>query len=316
MLDNIQQQIIQATKDKQKLQIIAKESKTKKLDTIDTIAMANYSGIVSYKPKELVITIKSGASIKEVNYELGKNNQQLIFTPQDFNNSTIGGAYSCNSSGSSSAFYGSLRDFVLGIRIIDGTGSLLRFGGEVMKNVAGYDVARMLVGSRGNYGVISDISFKVMPLVATTTYKIPTTIEDSLAIMHNFIKKLPLVALAYYNGFLYAQTNDYLSTSHKQILRDYQAKHSSCEIWLVFNPFNIPIAKNKKLISKYCTNTTPLDVNTIAIDWAGRKRYLLVDKNTKIVPNSNQKNILALERKIKTVFDPNNIFHSNECKQI
>ncbi len=310
MLDKIKQQIIQATKDKQKLQIIANESKVKKLNSIDTIIIKGYSGIVSYKPKELVITIKSGTSIKEVNYELNKNKQQLAFAPQDYNNSTIGGAYSCNSSGSSSAFFGSLRDFVLGLRIIDGTGVLLRFGGEVMKNVAGYDVARMLVGSRGGYGVIDSISFKVMPSIVTTTYKIPTNIGDSVAIMQSFIKTLPLVALAYYDCFLYAQTNNYLSTKHKQILNNYQAESCDCKVWLTFNPFNIS-AQNKKIIAKYCPNDTPLATDTIAIDWAGRKRYLLVDINNKESPDANQKNIIALEKRIKTVFDPHNIFHTS-----
>ncbi len=129
------------------LSITSKHSK----DT-NILSTAYYTGIVEYYPEELVITARAGTPIKAVQAELDKHNQTLLFTSDK---KTIGGAYA----------YGSkaLRDSVLGVKIIDGQGQLLNFGGQVMKNVAGYDVARLLVGAQGKMALIIQVSFKVLP---------------------------------------------------------------------------------------------------------------------------------------------------------
>ncbi len=114
----------------------------------------NYSGVEEYFSEELVITVKAGTLIADIQKTLAKNNQTLPFYIADENQS-IGAAYAIGAQ--------DLSDSVLGVQIIDGTGELLTFGGQVMKNVAGYDVARMLIGSEGRLAVIAQISFKVMP---------------------------------------------------------------------------------------------------------------------------------------------------------
>jgi glycolate oxidase FAD binding subunit len=114
----------------------------------------NYSGIQEYFSEELVVTVKASTLISEIQNVLAKNHQILPFYIED-NQQSIGAAYAKGAQ--------DLSDSVLGVQIIDGTGELLNFGGQVMKNVAGYDVARMLVGSEGQLAVVTQISFKVMP---------------------------------------------------------------------------------------------------------------------------------------------------------
>ena len=120
----------------------------------EILDMRSYSGVVEYFPEELVITVKAGTLIKDLNQVLRKNNQALPFYI-DNPEKTIGSLYSTAGS--------DLSDSVLGIQIINGKGDLLNFGGQVMKNVAGYDVSRLLVGSMGKLAVITQISFKVFP---------------------------------------------------------------------------------------------------------------------------------------------------------
>jgi glycolate oxidase FAD binding subunit len=120
----------------------------------ELLNMSSYSGVVEYFPEELVITLKAGTSIKEAKQVLAKNNQAFSFFVDDSDQS-IGSIYSTSGA--------ELSDSVLGIQIINGKGDLLNFGGQVMKNVAGYDVSRLLVGSLGKLAVITEVSFKVLP---------------------------------------------------------------------------------------------------------------------------------------------------------
>ena len=121
--------------------------------TIDS-GLYNASKIVQYHPEELVITVTSGTKISQIQTELEKNQQSLSFYIEN-PNKTIGSAFATGGT--------DLADSVLGAQIIDGRGDVLNFGGQVMKNVAGYDVARLLVGSQGKLALVTEISFKVMP---------------------------------------------------------------------------------------------------------------------------------------------------------
>ena len=125
-------------------------------------------GIVAYEPHELVITALAGTPLAEIERTLAAHGQMLAFEPPHFGESaTIGGCVAAGLAGprrSSAGYtYGSLRDFLLGARLLDGHGNVLSFGGTVIKNVAGYDVARILAGSLGILGVIVDVSLKVLP---------------------------------------------------------------------------------------------------------------------------------------------------------
>lgn len=123
-----------------------------------------YRGIVSYQPSELVITARCGTPLAEIQAVLYEHRQMLAFEPPDFDGqATWGGSLAAGLCGPRRASAGAVRDFVLGVRMLNGRGEHLRFGGQVMKNVAGYDISRALVGSQGVLGVITEASLKVLP---------------------------------------------------------------------------------------------------------------------------------------------------------
>ena len=135
----------------------------------ELVNISSYSGVVEYYPEELVITLKAGTVIKEINKELAKNNQAFPFfigNPEQ----TIGSLYATSGA--------ELSDSVLGVQIVNGKGELLNFGGQVMKNVAGYDVSRLLVGSMGKLAIITQISFKILPEKAAQNFQQEAPIKN------------------------------------------------------------------------------------------------------------------------------------------
>ncbi|MCP2066910.1 UNVERIFIED_ORG: glycolate oxidase FAD binding subunit [Pseudomonas reinekei] len=130
-------------------------------EILDTRA---HRGIVSYDPTELVVTARCGTPLSELAQALDAAQQMLPCEPPSFGDgATVGGMIACGLSGPRRPWSGSVRDFVLGTRVITGQGKLLRFGGEVMKNVAGYDLSRLMTGSYGCLGLITEVSLKVLP---------------------------------------------------------------------------------------------------------------------------------------------------------
>jgi len=122
------------------------------------------SGVISYEPTELVITVRAGTTISEINEALATHNQILAFEPPCFATSaTAGGMVACGLSGPRRPYVGAVRDFVLGLKCLNGKAEILNFGGQVMKNVAGYDVSRLMTGAMGTLGVLLEVSLKVLP---------------------------------------------------------------------------------------------------------------------------------------------------------
>ena len=144
----------------------------------------NHMGIEEYFPEELVITVRASTPIAEICTVLAENDQVLPFYIDDKTQS-IGAVYAVGAQ--------DLSDSVLGVQIIDGTGELLNFGGQVMKNVAGYDVARMLVGSRGQLAVVTQISFKVMPRQYVGELKFRAKTVERSALREEVEKRLKTV---------------------------------------------------------------------------------------------------------------------------
>ena len=131
-------------------------------EVLDT---TRYSGILSYEPSELVITVRAGTSLAEVEAALAQKGQCLPFEPPHFGASaTVGGMVAAGLAGPARASVGGVRDFVLGARLLNGKGEHLTFGGQVMKNVAGYDVSRLMASSMGQLGLITEVSLKVLPV--------------------------------------------------------------------------------------------------------------------------------------------------------
>jgi len=151
-------------------------------EILDTRAL---QGIVSYEPSELVVTVQAGTPLVELEAVLREKNQCLPFEPPHFGagHATVGGMVASGLSGPSRASVGGARDYVLGARFINGRGEHLTFGGQVMKNVAGYDVSRLMVGARGTLGLLTEVSLKVLP-VAPSEATLCFALEQEAALEH------------------------------------------------------------------------------------------------------------------------------------
>ena len=163
-----------------------------------------HQGIVNYEPTELVITARCGTPLAALESALAARRQFLACEPPNFAGATVGGAVAAGLSGPRRAAVGSLRDFVLGVKIMDGEGRVLKFGGEVMKNVAGFDVSRLMAGSLGTLGLILEVSLKVLPVPAgdaTLRFELPQ--DKALDAMNRWAgRPLPLVASCWQDGIL------------------------------------------------------------------------------------------------------------------
>ena len=194
--------------------------------TGETLSTSAYRGIVDYEPTELVITARAGTLLAEIEAALRDKGQMLAFEPPHFSTalpsplagsaplaslspegegkSTLGGCIAAGLSGPRRPYAGAVRDLVLGVRILDGNGADLRFGGQVMKNVAGYDVSRLMAGSMGTLGVILEVSLKTLPLPATEmTLHQQHNEADAIRLMNTWASQpLPISATAWSSGNL------------------------------------------------------------------------------------------------------------------
>lgn len=160
------EQVRVAAEKKQPLNIIGSGSKAFYGNPVDgeTLDLSGHSGIVRYEPTELVITARAGTPVNEIEQALAEQGQMLAFEPPKFGGkATIGGAIASGLGGPRRPWGGAPRDLLLGVNLLDGQGRSLHFGGEVMKNVAGYDVSRLMAGALGTLGVLLDVSIKVLP---------------------------------------------------------------------------------------------------------------------------------------------------------
>jgi glycolate oxidase FAD binding subunit len=180
-------------------------------DVLDTRA---YRGIVSYEPSELVVTVRCGTPLAELEAVLAEKGQCLAFEPPHFGEgATVGGMVAAGLSGPARAIVGAVRDYVLGARFVNGLGEHLTFGGQVMKNVAGYDVSRLMAGSWGTLGLITEVSLKVLPVApAEATLMIAGMSQKvALDLLHRWGgQPLPLNASAWVRDTTAQPVADYL----------------------------------------------------------------------------------------------------------
>jgi glycolate oxidase FAD binding subunit len=167
-----------------------------------------YAGLASYEPTELVVTARCGTPLAEVEAVLRENGQMLPFEPPHFGpHATFGGCIAAGLSGPRRASAGALRDFVLGVEIVDGRGRALSFGGQVMKNVAGYDVSRLVAGALGTLGLIAEASVKVLPMPAMElTFVLEMGQDEALDALNRWAgQPLPVSATAWRDGRLHVR---------------------------------------------------------------------------------------------------------------
>lgn len=171
----------------------------------EVLETRGHAGIVSYEPTELVVTARCGTPLLELEETLAGEDQFLPFEPPHFGaGATLGGCVAAGLSGPRRAAAGALRDYVLGVQVIDGRGRVLSFGGQVMKNVAGYDVARLFAGSLGTLGIIAEASIKVLPRPrAERTLALEAPLERALELLNRWGgQPLPISATAWLDGEL------------------------------------------------------------------------------------------------------------------
>lgn len=205
--DHLVEQVRDALSTKTPINIVGGNSKhfLGRSQPANSLSTIEHSGVVSYEPTELVVTVRSGTSMQSLNALLHDNGQMLPFEPPVLETGTIGGVLACALSGPARPFAGAARDYVLGMRVINGQAQALRFGGEVMKNVAGYDAARLQVGAYGTLGVLLETSMKVLPIpeVQITVQQELSQANDTTSVVEYMRQPLPISAASIVNKTLY-----------------------------------------------------------------------------------------------------------------
>ncbi|MBL0421310.1 glycolate oxidase subunit GlcE [Ramlibacter sp. AW1] len=166
----------------------------------ELLSTRGLSGVIAYEPSELVVTVGAGTPLAELEALLAAHGQCLPFEPPHFGGAaTVGGMVASGLSGPARASVGSVRDYVLGLKLVNGRGEMLVFGGQVMKNVAGYDVSRLMAGALGTLGLITEVSLKVLPVApAETTLRFEMKQAQALEQLHRWGgQPLPLNASAW-----------------------------------------------------------------------------------------------------------------------
>lgn len=246
----------------------------------DPVEMAAYSGVVAYEPKELVLTVRAGTTLDEVERVLDAERQMLPFEPPHFGaGATIGGAVAAGLSGPRRPYAGSVRDFVLGARIVNGKGEDLSFGGRVIKNVAGYDVSRLMAGSLGTLGILTEISFKVLPKPAEETTLVFEMDEGEAIRQANTWagQPLPISATSWQDGVLRVRLSGAPPAIAAARSRMGGRESSDAAHWQALREQQLPFFRTGTLWRVSVPQTRePLDLAgaTPVIEWGGGVRWV------------------------------------------
>jgi glycolate oxidase FAD binding subunit len=245
-------------------------------DVLDT---RGYAGIVSYEATELVVTARCGTPLAELEEALAKNQQILPFEPPHFGAAaTVGGCIAAGLAGPRRASAGAVRDFVLGVKLVDGRGRVLRFGGEVMKNVAGYDVSRLLAGSLGTLGLVAEASLKVLPRPpGELTLRLEKSEAQALEAMSRWAgQPLPVSATAWHDGVLLVRLSGAEPAVHAAAQRIGGEKHES-SFWKDVREHSHPFFSGPEPLWRLAlpSNAAPLGLpGRQLIEWGGGLRWL------------------------------------------
>ncbi len=316
----------------------------------DVISTAKHTGIIEYQPSELIVTVRSGTLLSELEAELKANKQMLAFEPpQHTSSSTIGGAIACGLSGPRRIACGSARDFVLGTTIINGKAEQLRFGGQVMKNVAGYDASRLMVGAQGTLGILLDLSLKVLPMSeAEVTLQLKTELDTSIKHIQQWLKQgLPISASCYVNNSLtlrLSSTPTAVNTSASTINKLFETEEITNDFWLGIKNQSHDFFAEKNLAEDqqlwrcshqsdtvFYGNNNNTHINDQLIEWNGALRWIkshrsLYDEAEKnnghatLYPVNKehidtdifqplQPGLMKIHQRMKKAFDPENILN-------
>ncbi|MBI3775607.1 MAG: glycolate oxidase subunit GlcE [Gammaproteobacteria bacterium] len=303
----------------------------------DTLSTAGHRGIINYEPQELVITARAGTPVLEIETALAQHGQMLAFEPPHYgDHATLGGTIACNLSGPRRPYAGAARDFVLGVEIINGHGDRLRFGGQVMKNVAGYDVARLMTGAYGTLGVLLNVTLKVLPrAVASLTVHHETSLTAAIEQMNIWAgQPLPITATAFDGAGLSTRLEGTETAVRAARLKlggeletreDYWLSvrehthgffHDTRPLWrLALPPASAPLALNGKYFVEWngalrwlYSDTTAEQVRAAALQHGGHATLLRAQQRNEAF-HPLPAPLAQLHRKVKAAFDPHAIFN-------
>ena len=250
----------------------------------EPLDVSGHRGIVYYESTELVLTARAGTPLTNIETTLAEKGQMLGFEPPHFGQqATLGGAIACGFSGPRRPYAGAARDFVLGTRIINGKGEILKFGGQVIKNVAGYDVSRLMVGAFGTLGVLLDVSLKVLPKPAkeiTLCFTLPA--DKAIETMNSWAgRPLPLSAACHIGDTLYTRlsgTESGVRAAHAKLGGEVFEKGE--EFWRDLREhrhsfFNAPVPLWRLSVPPA---SAPINLpGRWLTDWGGAQRWLMTD---------------------------------------
>ena len=247
----------------------------------EVLDVSGHRGIVSYEPGELVITARCGTPLAEIETLLDGHGQMLGFEPPRFGAaSTLGGTLACGFSGPRRPYSGSARDFVLGMEILDGAGQHLKFGGQVIKNVAGYDASRLMVGALGTLGVLLQASLKVLPRPQSElTLQFELDEATALKRMNEWAgKPLPISASAWQSGILFLRlsgANSTIMQAHAQL--GGEPHLHGAEFWRLLRNHEAAFFNDDLPLWRLSlpASTPPLELaGKQLITWGGAERWL------------------------------------------
>lgn len=301
-------------------------------DVLDT---RGYGGIVEYEPTELVFTARAGTPLREVEAALADKGQMLPFEPPHFGpDATFGGCIASGMSGPRRAYQGAVRDFVLGVRCLNSAGEDLQFGGQVMKNVAGYDLSRLLTGSFGTLGLILEISVKVLPIPDDEqTLRLEMNETQAIETMNRYASEpLPLSATCFAQDSLYIRLSGAASAvaaTRKQLGGE---TIDGKPFWQSIREQTHPFFSNDRSLWRLTikSSAAPLALGPTLIEWNGSLRWICGDGDIANMQAAAGKAgghttlfraptrpdaihrlpsaMLALQKKIKQALDPEGIF--------
>lgn len=244
------------------------------------LSIAEHRGIVSYRPEELIVTARAGTPVAELYDVVAEQGQCLPFEPASLDGcATLGGALASGLSGPARPWRGSMRDAVLGVRLINGMGEHLRFGGEVIKNVAGYDVSRLQAGALGTLGVITEVSLKLLPSpVARVQLQRKASADESIAIMRAISRQpIPLTGLCWHDDAVHARIEGSSAAVTESRRRLTEFAEASQSPWPAIREWQLPgVSLADTFWGIDVAPATPVNDAGPAtlIDWGGARRFL------------------------------------------
>lgn len=285
LAESFTEQVRQARAHRTHVRIVGGDTKIRLGRRIEAppLGIAEHTGILEYEPKELVLTARAGTPVAEIERTLETHGQQLGFEPPRFGpRATLGGTLASNLSGPARPWRGSVRDAVLGVRLVTGRGEHLRFGGKVMKNVAGFDVARLQAGAYGAFGIVTEISLRVLPKPeCEVTLVIECALESALARMAAIAARPdPLSGMAWSAGSLHvrlAGTAAAVAAAQRRIGGNVLEPAPAQAFWHALKEHELPFFSGDAPLWRLSVKPS-LPVDTAGgqwlIDWGGAQRFL------------------------------------------